>query len=109
VERRTSRGPGCWIWRGYRNAFGYGRVWFRYRRAYPHRVAWELQHGPIPEGLSVLHRCDNPACVRPSHLRLGTQADNIRDCVAKGRHRHPDRDAMGRFCGSQSSTLARAA
>jgi hypothetical protein len=51
-----------------------------------HRVAWELEHGPIPDGMLILHRCDNPACWAPEHLFLGTQADNVRDMHAKGRH-----------------------
>jgi predicted DNA-binding protein (UPF0251 family) len=52
-----------------------------------HRVAWELAYGPIPEGMCVLHRCDRTTCVRPEHLFLGTQQDNIADMNAKGRHR----------------------
>lgn len=50
-----------------------------------HRKAWEDEHGPIPPGMKVLHRCDNPPCVNVDHLFLGTQADNIADMIAKGR------------------------
>lgn len=52
---------------------------------YAHRLMWEEVNGPIPHGMCVLHRCDNPPCIRPDHLFLGTKADNVRDMIAKGR------------------------
>lgn len=64
---------------------GYGRQWVAGRAVRDHRRAWEVAHGPIPSGLCVLHRCDNPPCVRVDHLFLGTQLDNNRDRSAKGR------------------------
>lgn len=88
--RRVRQGSGCWEWQGTRTAQGYGgfRIGGTMRKA--HRVAWELTHGPIPPGAGphgtcVLHRCDNPGCVRPDHLFLGTNRDNARDREAKGR------------------------
>lgn len=87
VDRSAS---GCWEWTGKsRSAFGYGLI--RLSKAEggkligAHRLAWELTNGPIPEGLCVLHSCDNPPCCRPDHLHLGTKADNMREKVERGR------------------------
>lgn len=82
---------GCWLWRGHCNEFGYGLfsadgiAGSKILRA--HRVAWELLRGAIPVGLELCHHCDNPPCVNPDHLFIGTRSDNMRDMVAKGRHR----------------------
>lgn len=84
---RVSKSEGCWEWTGPRYPNGYGMFSYQGRTQGTHRVAWMLTHGPIPDGLQVLHRCDNRPCVRPDHLFLGTQADNLRDCRAKGRFR----------------------
>lgn len=83
---RKSDGEGCWEWTAGKQASGHGFFFPKHGkivRAY--RYAWELTFGAIPAGLCVLHHCDNPACVRPDHLFLGTQADNMRDMDAKGR------------------------
>ena len=67
------------------------------RQKLAHRLAWEIAHGPIPAGLFVCHRCDNPPCVRPDHLFLGTALDNAADCVSKGRHVYGERHPKSRL------------
>lgn len=80
---------GCIVWTGSTAGHGYGRISRGPRGAgwaVTHRVSWELANGPIPAGLFVLHRCDNPPCCNPDHLFLGTLKDNTQDMLAKGRH-----------------------
>jgi len=77
---------GCWIWTGNRAVkLPYGRIRFHGKMMPAHRASWLLHRGPIPDALWVLHSCDNPPCVNPSHLFLGTALDNARDKVTKGR------------------------
>lgn len=92
----------CWVWVASTSPGGYGRMAANEpgkpkRIVQAHRLSWELEHGPIPSGYSILHKCDNPRCVRPEHLRLGTHADNMRDCAAKDRinRRAPQGEASG--------------
>lgn len=77
----------CWEWPGARMKAGYGVIKLRRprRNESTHRLAWILTHGPIPPGLCVCHRCDNPPCCNPAHLFLGTDADNAKDKIIKGR------------------------
>lgn len=75
----------CLVWTGSRYKQGYGRIRIGGKLMRAHRVAYELLRGPIPEGLVLLHSCDNPACINVAHLSVGTQGDNIRDCDSKGR------------------------
>lgn len=87
---KVEKTDGCWIWSGATNKsgpFGYGQFRIPGNRVPAHRVAWEMIHGPVPEGLWVLHDCDMPKCVNPSHLFLGTAKDNAADMIAKGRNR----------------------
>ena len=86
--RRLEPEGGCLVWVGARDPKGYGRIGLEGKRrvALTHRVAWELVNGPVPDGLNVLHHCDNPPCCWLPHLFLGTLVDNNRDMREKGRH-----------------------
>lgn len=75
----------CWLWVGTTNNKGYGQLKINKKNTGAHRVSYMVHIGPIPEGMFVLHQCDNPACINPYHLFLGTHADNMRDKVQKGR------------------------
>lgn len=83
---RVSKTDSCWIWMASCTNDGYGTIKKGGKHVLTHRLSWHMAYGPIPDGLSVLHSCDNPPCVNPDHLFLGTQKDNMRDMINKGRY-----------------------
>jgi hypothetical protein len=86
---KVDRSGECWLWTGHRTSKGYGQSWdaTEQRITTAHRMAYRLAVGPIADGLQVLHRCDNPPCVRPDHLFVGTPQRNMDDKADKGRSR----------------------
>lgn len=101
----------CWEWQAGFNGNGYGAAYFNGKQYRAHRASWIMAHGKIPNGMMLCHSCDNPKCVNPSHLFLGTQADNIADMVTKGRQAkgdscsarlYPERRARGDKHGSKT-------
>jgi hypothetical protein len=82
----VNKTDGCWLWTGAIGGSGYGLLGVENRNVPAHRLSWQIHNGPIPDGLLVCHTCDNPPCVNPAHLWLGTNLDNARDKMAKGRH-----------------------
>lgn len=104
----------CWCWNGTKIS-GYGIVvlWIDKKRKHKraHRLSYELNIGPIPEGMEVCHRCDNPPCVNPAHLFLGTHGDNVRDMHRKGRwnpgNRNGERNGRAKLTAANVKSIRR--
>lgn len=84
---KVNKADGCWLWMGAADKLGYGRFYWRGKIQLASRVAWEITKGEIGPRLAICHSCDNPQCVNPSHLFVGTMADNTQDALRKGRLR----------------------
>ena len=88
---------GCWEWRGSRISAGYGQLEVKGKGLRAHRVAYETWVSPIPEGMVVRHKCDNPPCINPDHLELGTQKDNGQDMASRGRSTSGDKNVRAKL------------
>lgn len=96
--RRVDTCGSCWIWNGSRNKrTGYGHFCHGQMNDLAHRVMYMLWFGEIPDGLVVRHSCDNPSCVKPDHLKIGTQAENVSDMVERGRSTRGEKNPMARM------------
>ena len=104
-EAKFTKGDGCWEWTAFKDQCGYGRFSFAGRSASAHRVAYQMYVDEIPDGLCVLHRCDNRRCVNPTHLFLGTNTDNIHDCMNKGRSMHGEKNSQARLTERQVKAI----
>ena len=95
----------CWEWQSTTNRRGYGKFWLAGKTRLAHRVCYELSCGPIAADALVRHTCDNPSCVNPAHLLLGSRKDNARDAVERGRYRRGSDNGRARLTPEQVSEI----
>ncbi len=104
---KVKKAKGCWLWTGAPLADGYGGFGFEGKSVRAHRMAAVLTGTKIPAGMHVLHKCDTPLCVRPSHLYVGTQADNSRDRVDRGRQARGETQGLSRLTAKRVLKIRR--
>lgn len=97
----------CWIWTGAKEGGRYGSLKVNGKNTKAHRYSWEIHNGKIPEGNVVMHSCDNPKCVNPDHLSVGTTKDNVTDRVQKGRSAIGEKSGASKLSLEQVSEIRR--
>jgi hypothetical protein len=104
VDRRED--GECWEWTGFKDKDGYGKIRVGKRNVAAHRIAWELTHGPIPDGQLVRHKeCNNPGCVNPTHLRLGDHLQNMRDRVEANHYATGERHHAAKLSDDEAQAV----
>jgi hypothetical protein len=99
---KVNKTDGCWLWTGAKKEWGYGVIGSTGKRIIrANRASWIINRGPIPKGLWVLHRCDNPPCVNPDHLWLGNGLENMQDAARKGRMNQGENHGMSKLTTKQ--------
>lgn len=109
ANRVLDPASGCWLWTASTAGKGYGQIKVprERRQVYAHRLSWLLYRGPLRKGRHVLHRCDNPRCVNPDHLFIGSPKANARDMAAKGRHLFGERNARSKLTAANVVAIRR--
>lgn len=105
--RQIEKTDSCWLWKGRLVGKGYGSIGLGgagAKQVLSHRLSYEIHKGQIPDGMVVMHSCDNPRCVNPDHLEAGTQSQNIKDAFARNRKFPHNKNAKGEKCGASKLT-----